>query len=283
MDSRRLTACRICPFECGIDRTDKRGPCGASDKLEISSWNLHHGEESPISGTRGSGTIFLTHCALRCIFCQNYPISHLGNGREFSIEEFTAMILDLQERGAHNINFVTPTHYTPHIIEVLKNIKNRELKIPVVYNTSGYEKVETLRELEGLIDIYMPDAKYSDPGASARLCRAGDYWDVNKAALKEMYRQGGGLKINSDGIAVSGILIRHMVLPGDLSGTPDVLEFIAREISPMTYVSIMSQYHPAYKTAHGSQPDRNITAAEYEDALECARELGMENCFIQGL
>lgn len=278
-----LKKCTVCPIECKADRTKNRGICGAEDILEISSWNLHFGEEPPISGNQGSGTIFFTHCPLKCSFCQNYPISHLGHGRPFSEEKFIKTMLALQAEGAHNINFVTPTHYTPHILNALKKIKEKELKIPVVYNSSGYEKLDTLKALEGFVDIYMPDAKYSNSGTAAKLCNAKDYWEINKIALKEMHRQVGNLKLNGNGIAKKGLLIRHLVLPEDLSGTKEVLKFIALHISKNTYISLMSQYHPALHAVGDKVLGRKITKDEYDKAVQYTGEFGLENCYYQRL
>ncbi|MEA3506788.1 MAG: radical SAM protein, partial [Elusimicrobiota bacterium] len=201
---RRLKNCRICPVECGTNRTTGRGKCGAGDKVEISSWNLHFGEEPVISGKQGSGTIFFTHCSLRCIFCQNYPISHMGNGSVCSLNELADIMLNLQSEGAHNINLVTPTHYLLHIKEVLRKLRPRKLKIPIVYNCGGYEKKETLRELEGLVDIYMPDAKFALPEVAKKLTGFSNYPAVNREALKEMYRQAGNVKIGKDGLMKKG-------------------------------------------------------------------------------
>jgi putative pyruvate formate lyase activating enzyme len=277
-----LTECRVCPLECGADRTKTRGSCGAKDLLEISSWNLHFGEEPPISGFRGSGTVFFTHCSMKCCFCQNYPISHLGHGREYTEQDFIKIMLELRDQGAHNINLVTPTHYSPQIKSALDKMRGK-LKIPVVYNCSGYEKVETLRELEGLIDLYMPDAKFSDNEAASKICNAKDYWDVNRRALKEMRRQVGDLKLDKQGIAQRGLLIRHLVLPDGLSGTEEVLRFIAREISPDTYVSLMSQYHPAHRGVGDKVLGRRLTQQEYDSAAGYSRKYGLNNCYYQWL
>ncbi len=276
-----LSECTLCPLECKTDRMEKSGVCGAGHILEISSWNCHFGEEPPISGASGSGTIFFTHCPLKCSFCQNYPISHLGNGRKYTEDEFINMMLGLQNKGVHNINLVTPTHYAVHIIAALRKIKGKELKIPVVYNTSGYEKVEMLKALEGLVDIYMPDAKFSDSNTAAGILNAEDYWEVNEKALKEMYRQVGNLKILENGIAERGMLIRHMVLPSGLSGTSKVLKFIAEEIHVETYISLMAQYHPAYDTVNDKVLGRRLTNKEYDEAVEYAESLGLVNCYIQ--
>lgn len=278
-----LKKCIICPLECKTDRTKARGSCGADNVMEISSWNLHFGEEPPISGHRGSGTIFFTHCSLKCSFCQNYPISHLGNGNKVTEKEFIDIMLKLQDEGAHNINFVTPTHYTLHIIKALDKIKPQKLNIPVVYNCGGYERIETLKALEGLIDIYMPDAKFASSEAAAKLSKAKDYWETNKEALKEMHRQVGDLRIDSTGVAGKGLLIRHLVLPGNLSGTQKVLKFIAKDISDNTYLSLMSQYHPAHDAVGDKVLGKRLTWQEYNRAVKYAKELGLKNCYIQEL
>lgn len=278
-----LDNCTVCPVECGADRTNIRGSCGADSTVEISSWNIHHGEEPPISGINGSGTIFFTHCSLRCSFCQNYPISHLSNGNVFSKEEFISAMLELQEAGVHNINFVTPTHYSAQIIEVLSEIKGKELTIPTVYNSSGYDKLDTLKEFEGLIDIYMPDAKYSRSSSANQYCKVDDYWEINRKALKEMFRQVGHLELDNKRIAKKGLLIRHLVLPGDIAGTPDVLEFIAENISKDTYISLMAQYHPAHTAVGEGTLGRCLTNEEYNKTVEYVKDLGFSNIHIQEL
>ena len=264
----RLTrVCEICPRRCRVGRlTGKTGICRALKFPEISSHTLHFGEEPPISGIHGSGTIFLTHCNLRCIFCQNYPISHLGNGQAISIQKLVEMMLSLQSRGAHNINFVTPTHYAAQIAHAIVLARRKGLTIPIVYNTSGYERVETLRHLEGLIDIYMPDIKFVYPETAKRYAAAPDYYEIAKAAVKEMHRQVGNLTLNRDGIAIKGLIIRHLVLPGHVDETGEILRFIAEEISPRSYVSLMSQYFPAYRAFEDPDLSRRITQHEYETA-----------------
>lgn len=264
-----------------MDRRKFKGSCGAKDTIEISSWNLHFGEEPPISGRCGSGTIFFTHCPLKCIFCQNSSISHSGEGIEISEEEFIRIMLNLQSRGAHNINLVTPTHYTLQIIDGLKKIKGKELKIPVVYNCGGFEKVETLKAIDGLVDIYMPDIKFSDNVKASKLCNAKNYWNIVKPALKEMFRQVGDLKLSETGVAERGLLIRHLVLPGDFSGTEEVMRFIAGEISPLTYVNLMSQYHGDYKVAGDPILGESLTRSEYIKAVEYAKKEGLKNCCFQ--
>ncbi|MFH1415605.1 MAG: radical SAM protein [Elusimicrobiota bacterium] len=279
----RNNGCTICPRECGVDRSSSLGVCTAGEIMEISSWNLHLGEEPPLSGTGGSGTIFFAHCSLKCIFCQNYPISHMGHSRVFSEDEFIKIILELQEKGAHNINLVTPTHYSVSIKKALKKIKGDQLRIPVVYNTSGYEKVETLKTLEGLVDIYMPDAKYSESSLALKLSGAADYSEINRNAILEMQRQTGDLIIDINGIATRGLLIRHLVLPGNLSNTIGVLDFIAEKLGISTHLSLMSQYHPAYKTVGMDIFGRRLNEEEYAEAVEYAVSLGLENCFCQDI
>lgn len=277
-----LNPCRICPHECGVNRlNNQRGKCRTGEGVRISSYNLHFGEEPPISGYSGSGTIFFTNCNMACVFCQNYPISHLGNGNEISIEELVSIILELQDRGAHNINFVTPTHVVPQIVKAVTLSRKKGLKIPVVYNCGGYEKVETLKHLEGIVDIYMPDAKYSDRNMSEKYSNAKDYWEVNKKALKEMHRQVGNLTVNKSDVAIKGLLIRHLILPNNISGTKEVLEFIANEISADTYVSLMAQYHPAHNSYKFPELSRRISANEYKQALKITQRLKLEKGWQQ--
>ena len=250
----------------------------------VSSFHGHFGEEPPISGRNGSGTIFFTHCSLRCVFCQNYPISQLSQGKEVSVKELAEMMLKLEREGCHNINFVTPTHYMPQILEAVFIAKEKGLKIPLVYNCGGYESMEALEILDGIIDIYMPDMKYSNDAAAKKYSNAPDYFKINKAAVKEMYRQVGGLKIEK-GIAKRGLLIRHLVLPGDLAGSQKIFEFIADELSPDIYVNIMAQYYPCH-VGNGLKPfpteiDRRITAMEYLQAIRLAEKAGLKNGFRQ--
>ncbi len=269
-----LKQCNLCPLSCGADRISGKGRCGAGKDIEISSWNLHFGEEPPVSGTKGSGTIFFTHCSLRCIFCQNYPISHLGNGKKITEQKFIEIMLRLQSDGAHNINFVTPTHYSIHIAQALKKIKGKELKIPTLYNCSGYEKTETIKMLNGLIDIYMPDAKFYSNSAGSALCRADNYALVNRKALKEMYLQAGELVLDENGIAVKGLILRHLVLPGHTGETEKMLKFIYEDIGNDIYLSLMSQYHPAGNSVGHPVIGRRLNPGEYRDAQKAARKYG---------
>lgn len=281
--SARLSKCSACPRNCNVNRIkNELGFCKIGRNPKISAYNLHFGEEPPISGVHGSGTIFFTGCNLRCVFCQNYPISQLCNGNEITAEKLAGIMITLQNQNANNINLVTPTHVVPQIIEAVLLAKNKGLKIPIVYNSSGYEKVETLKLLEGFIDIYMPDAKYSDDRTAEKYSDAKNYSEINKAALKEMYRQVGTLQIKN-GIAIKGLLIRHLVLPENIAGSRKIFEFITKEISPKTYISIMAQYHPANRTDSFPELQRKITDEEYSQVLNWADEFGLINGWRQEL
>ncbi len=247
----------------------------------VSSDNLHHGEEPPISGFRGSGTIFFTGCSLGCVFCQNYPISHLLHGNQITVPRLAEIMLRLQKAGAHNINLVTPTHFTPQIMAALLIAYKKGLKIPIVYNCGGFESLNTLKLLDGIVDIYMPDMKYSDPEMAKLYSSARTYPQINKVAVKEMYRQVGDLQIDENGIAKKGLLIRHLVLPENIAGTKEILRFIAEEISPNTYISLMSQYFPAYKALSMPAINRRITPAEYEKAREYLDQFGLSRGWVQ--
>lgn len=279
-----LNPCRLCPHRCGINRVrTSKGKCrsGGGKSVFISSYNIHLGEEPPISAARGSGTIFFTNCSLSCVFCQNYPISQLRNGNEISVEQLSLIMLELQQRGAHNINFVTPTHYVAQIVEAVGAAREKGLVIPLVYNCSGYEEVETLKLLDGIIDIYMPDMKYSDDVNAVKYSSAPNYTETNRKAIKEMHRQVGELRLDTDDVAVKGLIIRHLVLPNNISGSARVLEFIAKEISPKTFISLMSQYHPANKTERYPELSRKVSAKEYKQAVKLAENLGLDNGWIQ--
>ncbi|NQT75436.1 MAG: radical SAM protein [Candidatus Omnitrophica bacterium] len=278
-----LRSCRLCPRQCRVDRLKGEvGFCKAGLAPMVSSFHAHFGEEPPISGFKGSGTIFFTHCSLRCVFCQNHPISHLGEGREVSAEELAGMMLGLERQGCHNINFVTPTHYMPQILEAVFIAKEKGLAVPLVWNCGGYESMEALEILDGVIDIYMPDMKYSDNAVSRKYSSAPDYFEVSKNAVKEMRRQAGDLVVEK-GIAMKGILIRHLVLPDGIAGSSAIFDFIVKELSPDTYVNIMAQYYPCHH-AHGfSEINRRITHREYMDALRLAREKGLSGGFRQVL
>ena len=267
-----LKECRLCPRECRIDRlSGEKGVCQAGLDPMVSSAFPHFGEEPPLAGYHGSGTIFLTHCNLRCIFCQNYDISHLGHGELITSSDMARVMIRLQDMGCHNINLVTPTHYVPQIVASLPEAIEKGLRLPIVYNCSGYESIEVIRLLEGVVDIYMPDAKYMDGKHSKRFSNAPDYPEVIKGVLKEMQRQVGDLTTDSKGIAERGLLIRHLVMPNGMASSEAVLRFIAEEISVHSYVNIMDQYRPEYKAHECPEIDRRITQKEYLEATQWAR------------
>lgn len=270
-----LAECRLCPRECKVNRlAGELGYCKGGKDPAVSSTGSHFGEESPLVGRHGSGTIFLTHCNLRCIFCQNFTISHLGQGREISCEALAKDMLTLQRMGCHNINLVTPTHFVPQILASLLMAIKGGLNIPLVYNCGGYESVETLKLLQGIIDIYMPDIKYGNTIPAKEYSNAPDYFDVAKRAVLEMHRQVGDLAIE-DGIAKRGLLIRHLVLPNDLAGTKEVMRFIAQRISKNSYVNVMAQYRPEYRASEYPPLNRPITNGEYNHAIELAHQEGL--------
>jgi len=277
-----LQSCTLCPRQCRINRLEgERGYCRAGKNLVVSSISPHFGEEEPLVGKRrltgvgGSGTIFLTHCNLGCVYCQNYEISHLGQGQRVRPEELAGAMLQLQAMGCHNINWVTPTHFLPQLIQSLGIAIETGLTLPIVYNCGGYESTDTIALLDGIIDIYMPDIKYSDAHASAKYSDAPDYFERCREAIKEMHRQVGDLKVNSEGIAERGLLIRHLVLPNDLAGSERVLQFIAEDISNDSYVNIMPQYRPLFRAHEYPELDRRPTPEEFRGAIELAKALGL--------
>jgi putative pyruvate formate lyase activating enzyme len=271
-----LQACTVCPRNCGVDRIqDENGFCKAGYLPEVSSYSPHFGEENPLVGRHGSGTIFFTHCNLGCLFCQNYSISHRGDGRKISIQQLAKVMLELQRLGCHNINFVSPTHFVPQIISALHLAIEMGLAVPLVYNTGGYDSVETLRLLDGIFDIYMPDFKYSQGEIAEKYSQAPDYPHIAKQAIKEMFRQVGDLQIDEQGVALRGLLVRHLVLPEGLAGTKDTMQFLAKEISQNTYVNIMDQYHPCGNIPHDSPLRRRVTQQEYEESIAIAKEEGI--------
>ena len=270
-----LKECTLCPRECRVDRTaDQKGFCKTGDKPFVSSWGPHFGEERPLVGRFGSGTIFFSSCNLGCLFCQNYSISHLGEGVEISFEKLAEIMLTLQQGGCHNINFVTPTHQMPMILRSVQIASEKGLNIPIVYNCGGYESLHAIKLLEGVVDIYMPDFKYIDPEMALKYSYAKDYPEAAMAAVKEMHRQVGDLIIDK-GIALRGLLVRHLVLPEEIAGTAGVVKFIAEELSKDTYINIMDQYHPCYKAFDNPPLNRRITNKEYKEALRIAMEAGL--------
>lgn len=273
---RLMEKCSLCPRNCGVNRVKREKKlCGAGLLPEVSSYSPHFGEEEPLVGLHGSGTIFMTHCNLKCLFCQNYSISHGGEGREISFERLGRMMVELQMMGCHNINFVTPTHYVPQILKALPVAVERGLKVPLVYNTGGYDSVETLKLLDGVFDIYMPDFKYADGKVAEEYSQASDYPEMAKLAFKEMHRQSGDLLLDERGIALKGLLVRHLVLPEGLAGTKKVMHFLAQKISKNTYVNIMDQFYPCGKISHNSPLGRRITQGEFNEAVEAAKNEGI--------
>jgi putative pyruvate formate lyase activating enzyme len=271
-----LSQCNLCPRNCLVDRHHgELGRCRTGDQPVVSSFSPHFGEEDPLVGQHGSGTIFFTHCNLYCIFCQNYEISHGGEGEEVSIEDLAAMMLSLQKRGCHNINFVTPTHQVYQILAALPAAIAGGLKVPLVYNTGGYDALETLQLLDGVVDIYMPDFKFWDPQVAKDLCQAEDYPEIARQAVKEMHRQVGDLALDENGVARRGLLVRHLVLPDGLAGTREIMEFLAREVSPHTYVNVMGQYRPCGRAGEHPSLRKFLTALEHEEAQQQARDAGL--------
>ena len=275
-----LTECVLCARQCKVNRlTGEIGYCQAGAKAVVSSVFPHFGEEAPLAGLRGSGTIFFAHCNLRCTFCQNYDISHTGEGEPVESKQLAKFMLTLQQQGCHNINFVTPTHFIPQIIAALPEAIEQGLNIPLVYNCGGYESLHLIKLLNGIIDIYMPDAKFADEKYAKKYMNAPDYFSILKEILLEMYKQVGDLKTDEKGLASRGMLIRHLVMPGDVAGSRQILSFIANKISKDAYVNIMSQYHPCYKANNDNIINRRITSKEYYHAIETAKQLGLYRGF----
>lgn len=277
-----LEHCSICPRRCNAQRTKGRlGYCRAGSNPAVYSYSAHYGEEPPLSGTKGSGTIFFSHCNMRCAYCQNYYFSQLDNGEEVSLDALSRMMLYLQKIGCHNINLVSPTHFVPQIIGSLESALEGGLEIPIVYNTGGYDSSETLKMLEGIVDIYMPDMRYADDKMALNYSDAPDYVERNRESIIEMHRQVGDLVMGSNGVAEKGLIIRLLVLPSGISGTRDSLKYIAEEISKNTYLSIMSQYYPTFKAYNYSELSRPINPAEYKNVVDEAVLLGLNNGWIQ--
>lgn len=273
-----LASCRVCPRDCRVDRlADKTAACKTGRYARVSSYFLHFGEEDCLRGRNGSGTIFFAWCNLRCQFCQNFDISHLGHGEETRPERLAEMMLELQGMGCHNINFVTPEHVVPQILEALVFAVEGGLRLPLVYNTSAYDSLESLRLMDGIVDIYMPDFKIWDSRMAFKYLLAKDYPQAARRAIKEMHRQVGDLKMDEHGLAKRGVLVRHLVMPGGIAGTHRIMKFLADEVSPHTYVNIMAQYHPAGKVSAERFPEinRGITREEYADAVAAAQKAGL--------
>lgn len=272
----RLESCQICPRRCRVNRIkDELGFCRGERHARVYSHAPHFGEEPPLVGVQGSGTIFFSGCNLACVFCQNYEISQLNQGAKVRAEGLAAMMIRLQDLGCHNINFVTPTHFVPQILEALALAKEAGLTVPLIYNSGGYDSVETLQLLDGVFDIYMPDMKYGSDEMALRYSDAPEYTGFAKAAILEMHRQVGDLKIDADGVAVRGLLVRHLVLPEGAAGTAEVVRFLSQEVSGNTYLNVMAQYRPEYKACGYSRLNRSITAGEYKEAVRMSADAGL--------
>jgi putative pyruvate formate lyase activating enzyme len=279
---KRLKHCDLCPHLCGVNRlAGETGVCRAKARPRIASANVHWGEEPPISGTRGSGTIFLSGCSLHCRFCQNFPISQLRNGNDLTTGELAAKYMKLQSLGVHNINFVTPTHYLPQILASLYLAIGKGLRLPILWNSSGYERVDALRLLEGIVDIYLPDMKYAGDEESVRFSSAPGYRDINRAAVMEMLRQVGHLQVDEEGVALRGLVIRHLVLPEGGAGSVDTMAWIGENLGRETHVSLMKQFFPAHEAVSVPGIDRRLTDGEYEEAVAALEEAGLENGWVQ--
>jgi putative pyruvate formate lyase activating enzyme len=268
----------MCPRQCGASRLDDEpGICRSGRNALVSSYGPHYGEESVLVGRHGSGTIFFANCNLDCVFCQNYDISHYGEGREVTPEKLGRIMLELQNSGCHNINLVSPTHFVPQILEALITAPEPGVNIPLVYNSGGYDSVEILKILDGIVDIYMPDIKFGDDTAGAKYTGVKDYFTAARQAVKEMYRQVGDLVVDNRGIARRGLLVRHLVLPNNIAKSEAVIRFVAEQISKDTYINIMDQYYPAHHAFRYEELNRRIKEAEYMEVISTARRLGLKN------
>lgn len=272
-----LEDCDLCARYCHMNRrkTIKGAVCRTGERAVVNSFGPHYGEENPLIGTNGSGTIFFSWCSLRCVFCQNWEISHKGMGREVEPEELAAMMLNLQQRGCHNINFVTPSHVVAQIIAAVDIAAQKGLRLPLVYNTGGYDSPEALALLDGIIDIYMPDMKYGDSAIARKYSKVRNYVEINFAAVKEMHHQVGDLQLDNKGVALRGLLVRHLVLPDHLAGTETILAFLADEISTNTYLNLMDQYHPCYRADENPPLNRCLTTDEFKEALQLTKKYGI--------
>ena len=281
---RRLLACELCPHHCGVNRIKgEQGRCRSGLQPRIASANLHHGEEPPISGSKGSGTIFFSGCTLRCLFCQNFPISQQNNGETISTAELAKRMMGLQKRGAHNLNLVTPTHWLPQFLAALWLAIPQGFNLPIVWNSSGYETVEALQLLDGVVNIYLPDMKYVDDAQAEELSGAPGYARTNRLAVEEMLRQVGQLQVNENGIATQGLIIRHLVLPQGRAGSVETLPWIADHLGAGTHIALMSQYFPAWRATTTDGINRALTHDEYDAAVVALEEAGLENGWVQEL
>ena len=279
-----LEKCYICPHKCSANRKEGyNGICNANYNIKVALFSLHKFEEPCISGKNGSGTVFFSNCNLKCIYCQNYKISQEGKGEEITIEELAKKFIYLQTKGAHNINLVTPTMYTYHIIEAIKIARNKGLKIPIIYNTNGYENIENIKRLNGYIDVYLPDLKYYDNEIAFKYSKIKDYFKIATGAIKEMYNQVGPPKFDSSGMIVKGLMIRHLILPNNIENSKKILEWIDKNIDKRVYISLMAQYFPTYKANESEDINRKLTSKEYKDIENFLFSLNIENGYIQDL
>ncbi|MCK4224898.1 MAG: radical SAM protein [candidate division Zixibacteria bacterium] len=277
-----LENCVVCPRKCKVNRLKgETGFCGAGKNPKAASYNVHYGEEPPISGTKGSGTIFFSGCNLRCLYCQNFPISQMRYGKEITTQELADVMLHLQSKGCHNINLVTPTHFVPQILRALSFAWEKGFDLPLVYNTSGYDAIESLKLLDGIIDVYLPDMRYSDNRIAKKLSSVENYVEVNRKAIKQMYHQVENLVTDEQGIARKGLIIRHLILPDNLAGSEETFQFIKREISEYAYVSLMGQYFPSFKAGECVSINRKITPDEYESVVESFFKSGLSRGWSQ--
>ena len=276
-----LKNCNLCPRNCGVDRTTTIGACGANDKLKLAYYSLHQWEEPVISGSHGSGTIFFSNCNLKCIFCQNKKISTGGYGKEISDERFIEICLELQEKGAHNINLVTPTHYVPIIGEILHKIKGKELLVPIVYNTSSYENIHTLMMMRGIVDIYLADLKYYDDKLAKNYSKVDNYFEYATLAIDEMYRQVGPCSFDKDGMMKSGLIVRVLILPGETEDAKKIIKYLYATFGNYIFISIMNQYTPIINSKRYPNLNRKVTDKEYDEVIKYALSIGVENAFIQ--
>ena len=282
-----LKQCEVCPHKCGINRLDgKIGRCKAKDKIKIALYSTHNFEEPCISGTKGSGTVFFSNCNLKCIFCQNYEISQKGRGKEITIEELARIFLKQQEKGVENINLVTPTSYVVQIIEAIKIARKNGLRIPIVYNTNGYENVDTIKMLDGYIDVYLPDLKYVDDELGKKYSKVENYFEIATKAILEMQKQVGKTKVNENGVIKKGIIVRHLVLPGNIENSKKILKWLKENLNEENYVSVMAQYFPTYLVKEKEEYEelnRKLTKDEWKEIENFIDELDFKNGYIQEL
>ena len=280
----RYADCDLCAYECSVDRTaGQEGTCQVDDTAYVSSHFPHFGEEDCLKGRKGSGTIFLANCNMKCVFCQNFETSHEANGEPATPKDIAEMALELQARGCHNVNFVSPTHHSPHLVEAIKIASGRGLELPIVWNCGGYERPEILELLDGIVDVYMPDVKWADDRAATKYSKAPNYWSNITGSLREMHRQVGDLELDDTGLATGGLLVRHLVMPNHVESGKRVMEFVAEELGGETFVDVMAQYQPHYKARSEdfyAEIGRPITADEYEEVVAHAREVGLERLYL---